>query len=278
MRRKIVTEAPGETVTRLGPYEPAAERPPLVVDSWDLRLGDCLDPLTGLASLPDGCVDHVITDPPYEAEAHAKARRQSRGPGHIAETYVIPFEQITEAQRSGLASEASRLGRRWVLVFCQAEGLSLWRAAYEAVGVRYRRAIVWVKPDSAPQFTGDRPAQAFEMIALGWVGGGRSVWNGGGRRGVYEALVNNFGRSGGSTGRAHPTQKPIDLMEALIRDFTNPGDLVLDPFAGSGTTGVACIRNGRRFLGWERDAKYHEIATRRLAAAREQMGLFGGAA
>jgi len=59
-------------------------------------------------------------------------------------------------------------------------------------------------------------------------------------------------------------------MEALVRDFTDPGDLVLDPFAGSGTTGVACKRLGRRFLGWEKDPKYHAIAVKRIDAAREQ--------
>lgn len=72
----------------------------------------------------------------------------------------------------------------------------------------------------------------------------------------------------------HTTQKPVALMESLLRDFTDPGDLILDPFAGSGTTGVAAIRLGRRFVGWERDAKYHDVATRRLAATREQLGLF----
>jgi site-specific DNA-methyltransferase (adenine-specific) len=63
-------------------------------------------------------------------------------------------------------------------------------------------------------------------------------------------------------------------MEALVSDFTDPGELVCDPFAGSGTTGVACIRLGRRFIGWERDPKYFAVAVKRLRAAREQLGLF----
>jgi site-specific DNA-methyltransferase (adenine-specific) len=71
----------------------------------------------------------------------------------------------------------------------------------------------------------------------------------------------------------HETQKPIDLMVELVRLFTDPGDLILDPFAGSGTTGVAAIRLGRRFIGWERDPKYHAIAVKRLTAAREQLEL-----
>lgn len=145
-----------------------------------------------------------------------------------------------------------------------------------AAGGKYKRSVVWVKPDSAPQFTGDRPAQAFEMIALGWAGTGRSEWNGGGKRGVYTAMVNNFGRL--TDGRPHPTQKPLGLMEALIRDFTDPNDLVCDPFAGSGTTGVAALRLGRRFVGWERDPRYHAVATKRLSRAREQLQMFEGVA
>jgi DNA modification methylase len=60
-------------------------------------------------------------------------------------------------------------------------------------------------------------------------------------------------------------------MESLIRDFTDPGDTILDPFMGSGTTGVAAIRLGRSFIGWERDHRYFAIAQKRIAAAREQL-------
>lgn len=238
--------------------------------TWVLHGGDCLDPMTGVASLPDKSVDHVITDPPYEAEAHTKARRCSRGTINIAEDYEIDFGQIDEVTRNSVARQAARVARGWLLFFCQAEGLHPWRAAILSAGCKYKRAIVWVKPDSAPQFTGDRPAQAFEMIALGWAGDGRSRWNGGGKRGVYDAMVNNYGRSGGSNVRVHPTQKPLDLMAALVADFTDPGDTILDPFAGSGTTGVACIRAGRNFIGWEKDPKYAEVARRRLGETREQ--------
>lgn len=73
--------------------------------------------------------------------------------------------------------------------------------------------------------------------------------------------------------RVHPTQKPVWLMARLIEQFTKPGDLVFDPYAGSGSTGVACVQTGRRFIGVEREAAYVEIARRRIAEAQSQLTL-----
>ena len=64
--------------------------------------------------------------------------------------------------------------------------------------------------------------------------------------------------------RIHPTQKPVALMEYLIRTYTNTGEVVLDNTMGSGTTGVACVNTGRKFIGIERDEKYFEIAEERI--------------
>ena len=68
--------------------------------------------------------------------------------------------------------------------------------------------------------------------------------------------------------KVHPTQKPVALMEYLIRTYTNPGDTVLDNCMGSGTTGVACVQTGRKFIGIEKDENYFEIAKQRIEAAR----------
>jgi site-specific DNA-methyltransferase (adenine-specific) len=75
---------------------------------------------------------------------------------------------------------------------------------------------------------------------------------------------------GSEAGSLHPTQKPTELMAWLVRTYTNPGDLILDPFAGSGSTGVAAIKEGRRFIGSELDENYHAIALKRLEAAYQQ--------
>lgn len=72
----------------------------------------------------------------------------------------------------------------------------------------------------------------------------------------------------------HPTQKPLKLLNELIERYTSPGDTVFDPFAGSGTTGVACIKRGRNFIGCEIDPHYHAIAVRRLEDAAAQLPLF----
>jgi hypothetical protein len=79
----------------------------------------------------------------------------------------------------------------------------------------------------------------------------------------------------------HPTQKSVALMRWFVRLVSAPGDLILDPFAGSGTTGVAALLEGRRFLGIERDEHHHAVACARLteaAATPVQLGLFGRAA
>ena len=75
------------------------------------------------------------------------------------------------------------------------------------------------------------------------------------------------------TSGVHPTVKPVALMEYLIKTYTHPGELVLDNTMGSGTTGVACMNTGRRFIGIERDEKYFEIAEKRIKVAWEVMSL-----
>lgn len=229
---------------------------------WELREGECL---AGLPLLDDASVDVVITDPPYEAEAHTSQRLVARAGGKL-EVEPLTFPPITEEQRTESARQMARLARRWILVFCQVEAAMKWRSALEAAGAIYKRTCLWVKPDGKPQYSGDRPGIGYESI-VACHAPGRSTWNGGGSHGVF--IVNK----GGDPRTGHQTQKPVALMELLVRLFSDKEDLILDPFAGSGTTGVAAIRLGRRFLGWELNPEYAAIARRRLSSAREQLEL-----
>ncbi len=232
-----------------------------------LTLGDCI---AGMAAMADASVDHVITDPPYESEAHTLQRRVRKGViddgNRVLSVEPLDFAPITVDVRSSSGGHFARLSRRWSLVFCQVEAAMKWK---EAIPVDYARTCVWVKPDAMPQLTGDRPGMGYESI-VACHAPGRKKWNGGGRCGVFTVATKSDPdamRSG------HPTQKPLMLMEMLIELFTDPGDLILDPFMGSGTTGVAAIRLGRRFVGFERDPKYFAIAERRITNAREQLRL-----
>jgi site-specific DNA-methyltransferase (adenine-specific) len=240
--------------------------------SWELRLGDCLDPVAGLASLPDKSVSHVICDPPYSPKVHAKqwigASLTEQGASRISTAHKgLGFDALTDEVARAFAAHAARLARRWVLAFCDLESISKWIAWGEEAGLDYVRACIWDKVDSAPQFTGDRPAASAEAVMV-FHRTGKKAWNGGGQRNVFRFSVNEQ-----KGGKPHPSTKPDALMDKLLRLFTDPGETIIDPFAGSGTTGVAAIRLGRKFIGWERDPKYHAMALKRLRAAREQLEL-----
>jgi|ERR1700755_491834 len=221
-----------------------------------------------LPTLPDKSVAHVITDPPYETESHVKGRRIMNPRTKEVRQAALSFAQIDEPTREFIGTEAGRLVLRWCLVFAQLEGAMRWREAIEP-GLRYVRTLVWTKPNAQPQLTGDRPGVGYECIVVSH-GFGRSHWNGGGRRGVFEHCVDaNFSREI----REHETQKPLPLMLELVELFTDEGDVVLDPFCGSGTTGVACLRLGRRFIGIEREPKWATLSKERLEAETRGLSL-----
>ena len=244
---------------------------------WALHHGDCLP---WLRSLPDKSVDHAIMDPPYSAHVHANARSAVRktpltdGKGRIGRAQRdraisrgvdFGFAHVTPETITAVAAEVSRVVRRWTLIFSDVESCHLWRAALEAAELDYARTMIWQKLGAPPQFSGDRPAVACEAITLVHPKG-RKRWNGGGKHGFYTTPIayNQPGKP--DYGRTHPTQKPLELMLALVADFTDPGDIILDPFAGSGTTGVAALRLGRRFTGAEQDATHYATACERLTA------------
>jgi site-specific DNA-methyltransferase (adenine-specific) len=139
-----------------------------------------------------------------------------------------------------------------------------------AAGLRYIRTGFWVRVNSAPQFSGDRPAQGVEACVICHAAGAALAWNGGGRPATWTGPIVNSAASE----RIHSSPKPEWLMQAQVADFTSPGEVVLDPFAGSGTTLVAAKQLGRRALGFERDPTFHRSASSRLARTREQLGLF----
>lgn len=246
-------------------------------EAWCVIEGDCAD---RLPHIEDGEVAHVITDPPYSEHTHAKVRRggsvhlpDEDTPGvpkraTISSAAVLGFDALRPGQREACALEFARVSRRWVLEFSDQEGAHPWMTANVAAGLDHVRIGQWVKLNATPQFTGDRPATGSEAIVIAHRKG-RKRWNGGGTHAVWTHAIEIV--RDGRTKRLHTTQKPLPLMLELVSLFTDPGDIVLDPFCGSGTTGVACLRLGRRFIGIEKDPKYAATAAERLRA--EQQGL-----
>lgn len=220
-------------------------------ESWEVREGRW-------QGSPPEVVDHVISDPPFDERT---SNGQRRGIGHRAGCAAreISFEGVTPFR---VAPGMLDVARRWVVVFCAVEQIGDYSRA--AGDRRWVRAAAWVKTNPPPQFSGDRPATWGEAIAI-MHRPGRKWWNGGGKAGLY---VGPSAHGTNTTSlRVHETQKPLALMRALVEDFTDPGELVWDPFGGSMTTGVACLQLGRRFLGHEMQARYCDVGVERLEAA-----------
>lgn len=222
--------------------------------------GDCLDVLPHLPA-----VDHAIFDPPYSAHVHGKSMRGADGwKGEIAKLRDLGFEPLTPEVLDAVAEWCAHFVPRWSLIFSDTESAHLWREAGERDDLQYVRTAFWHKVGGAPQFTGDRPSVACEAITI-MHPPGRKRWNGGGKAGLYSVpIVLNRGASA-TEWRCHTTQKPEELMMQLVADFTDPGETILDPFTGSGTTLVAAKRLGRKAIGIEINEQYCETAAKRLA-------------
>ena len=239
-----------------------AKRVEHLAEGVTLYLGDCREIMPGL-----GPVGHVISDPPYEQISQDRIGGIKRKDGGKV-TEKLSFAGI-DGIRDDVCRIVGPMCEGWALFFCTGEGLAPWRDSIESAGMKYKSAMIWIKPDAMPKFNGQGPAIGFEAIAPAWCGAGHAVWNAGGKRGVYTHNVNGPLRHG-----VHPTEKPISLMQEIIADFTGVGSLVLDPFMGSGTTGIACVKLGRRFIGIEMDERYFEISCNRIQKALNQPDMF----
>lgn len=233
-----------------------------------LICGDCLEVMKWLPRM-----DHVICDPPYEDELHGAvgkfAKLRNDGKNYASNKISsFGFDGIN-AKRGAVAAACVDSSNGWVMLFSLAEGVRAWRDEIQAAGGKYDTCLAWVKPDSAPRFNGQGAARGFECVITAWAGRGHRSWNAGGKRGVYTHCVNGPDREG-----SHPTEKPIRLMAEILNDFTLPRQTILDPFSGSFTTGVACVKLGRKFIGVELEPKYYEIGKKRIAKAYSQPDMF----
>ena len=232
-----------------------------------LHLGNCLDVMQ---DIPDGSVDAVICDPPFGTTAckwdsvipfepmWAQLKRITKPSGAIVLMASQPFTSALVMSNVGMF----RYDLKWIKTqatgFYNANRMPL--RAHEDIIVFYQSL-----PSYNPQKTAGEPyVQKRGSASEVYQGKDLSVTvNETGMRHPLSWRV--FQRDADKT---HPTQKPVALMEYLIRTYTNPGETVLDFTMGSGTTGVAAANTGRRFIGIERDADYFAIAQARIRTAQ----------
>ena len=215
-----------------------------------LQMMDCA---TVLAEIPDKSVDAVITDPPYSDRTH-KQSKSNKGKGHWVK--AINFDSITTDSLTNLLAEMGRVSKGWVIATLD------YRHAIEydiapPPGLKVLRVGVWVKTNPMPQISADRPGQGWEAICYMHRDDTKPKWNGGGRAGNY--ILPTAQNTG------HPTAKPLSMLEDIVAKFTAPGDTILDPFAGSGTTLRAAKNCGRKAIGVEISEPYCRIIKERLA-------------
>jgi len=222
---------------------PAMRTPDWQSDDGAIQL-HCCDCAELLPTIDAGAVDAVVTDPPYGIAWR----------GHNAST----------RSWNGIASDDGSLDLRPILSMgCTV--VSFGANCYPEQLPHRGRWICWDKRT----IDGACDAMLGSPFELAWINrktGFDRIY-----RVMHGGVVNADGHN---AKRVHPTQKPIALMALIIKDFTSEGAIVIDPFMGSGTTGVACIRTGRRFIGCEISREYFDIAVKRIKRELAQPILF----
>jgi DNA modification methylase len=228
--------------------------PPVTIGDATLYCGDCLEILPTLSG-----IDAVITDPPYGVNT------KSDGNGKLS-----PWADLCNAafwyaewqrQCKNLIEGPLKNGQGCMWSFLNWRSMVTFQKASIDIGWPIESLLVWDKQWIGPGGpSGLRPS--YELCAL-YVTGGFFIKDRGlpdVQRWKWSSMKPN----------GHPAEKPIQGLTWLVTKSTSDQNVVLDPFMGSGTTGVACVKTGRKFIGIEIDERYFDIACRRIEAAQRQ--------
>ena len=244
--------------------------------------GDCIE---AMRSLPEASVDLIFADPPYNLQLRGELHRPDNSRVDAVDDawdQFSSFEAYDRFTRDWL-SAARRLlkpqGALWVIG--SYHNVFRMGAELQNQGFWILNDVVWRKSNPMPNFRGKRLTNAHETLI--WASkseGAKYTFNYEALKALNEGvqmrsdwvipLCTGHERLKGEDGdKAHPTQKPEALLHRVLLGTTNPGDVVLDPFFGTGTTGAVAKMLGREFIGIEREAAYREAASARLARVRK---------
>jgi len=228
-----------------------------------VQCGDCLELLP---LIPDGCIDLVLTDPPYaisllgvihQGQAGKGAKRLDYFDGdhdwsNMIYNVVVPAIDISICKMTPTAS---------IYIWCSHRSLGPIVSLLEDKHGFSTRPLIWLKKVTPPAPPNTGWSSGFELCLYGYHKG--RIWNQEKMimRNIFEADSYRHGQPGKVN---HPTQKPMNVILPLVKASSNPNDLILDPFCGSGTTLVAAKQLGRRFIGMEINQDYVSIANERL--------------
>ncbi|MBA3325516.1 MAG: site-specific DNA-methyltransferase [Rhodobacteraceae bacterium] len=243
--------------------------------------GDCIEAMRGL---PEASVDLVFADPPYNLQLKGQLHRPDNSRVDAVDEHwdrFASFAAYDEFTRAWLAAARRLLkpdGAIWVIG--SYHNIFRLGSALQDAGFWILNDVVWRKSNPMPNFRGKRLTNAHETLiwaaksdqskyvfnydALKALNEGvqmRSDW-------VIPLCTGAERLKDAAGGKAHPTQKPEALLHRVLVASTRPGDVVLDPFFGTGTTGAVAKRLGRRFVGIEREPAYTAAAEARIAAVR----------
>lgn len=241
----------------------------------NLLNGDCLEELQKLRD--EGVqVDLILTDPPYNLSVKNKNTKDRKLKGRKALNYYFGDWDNMERQDFldftrewyELCVDLLRDGGAMVSFFSK-EDVNYLGWLGEEYNMRTKTIFTWHKVNPVPSL---RKVNYLSSCEYAWIGSkGSEKWT---FNFKLQKEMHNFYESSNKAGygvTSHPTEKPVQLMKHLLEIHSNVGDLVLDPFMGSGTTGVACLDEGRDFIGIEINPEYYQMAVDRCKTKQTKL-------
>lgn len=229
----------------------------------DIQLlhGDCLELMK---DIPDGSVDLIVTDPPYKTTPYGN-------PGSCGGMFKHEMSKkgrvfkFNDVECQFYAPEFYRVLKDGSHLYVMTNHVNLITMlnTFTSCGFHFIKSLIWNKVN---KITGRFYMSQFEYILFFRKGKGVQIHN----CGTSDIITLQNRKQKGADGKnLHDTEKPVELMRILIENSSKVGDVVLDPFMGIGSTGVACVDTGRKFVGIELDENYFGIAKQRIEQERE---------
>ena len=228
---------------------------------------DCLE---GMKSIPDGSIDLIVTDPPYEFVGDAETYGKRGSECKLGEAYHAELQKagiISGFQRDEIMKECVRVMKKVnIYIWCSKVQIRWYLNFFADYNMEL---LTWHKPSFMPtcnnKYLSDTEYLLFFREKGAYLGGtceSKKKW-----------WLQNSDPEDKELWQ-HPTIKPLNIIQTLVFNSSQDGQTVLDPFMGSGTTAVACIKEKRHFIGFELNKQYYDKACQRIDAEQRQLSLF----